>query len=128
MTESNEKPSIFGALAKKFSRGAAHSHLFVCGGPDCCTPEEGLASYRHARQAIRERGADSGEHRVKCTKTGCLGVCGNGPIAVVYPDRVWYDDMTAERLDKVIDEHCIGGKPVDAYSFEPPPEAHTPLD
>ena len=69
------------------------------------------------KKGLAERGLMSGERCVFRTKANCLRVCEQGPIAVVYPEGTWYHHLTPEAIDRVIEEHLVGGKPVDEYVF-----------
>jgi cob(I)alamin adenosyltransferase len=55
--------------------------------------------------------------RVKCSLADCLGVCSGGPIMVVYPDGVWYHHLDETRLERIYEEHIVGGQPVEEYIF-----------
>jgi (2Fe-2S) ferredoxin len=93
-------------MAKAGLNGAMH-HLFLCIGPDCCQSQEGEALWEHAKARVKESGLP-----VMRTKAGCFRICAQGPWLVVYPDGVWYREMTPERFDRILQEHVLGGRVV----------------
>ena len=110
--DANEGLSGARAEAKRRGVGDYGRHVFICTGPDCCTPEEGLAAWTRLKRAVGELNARGDEPPIYRTKVGCLRICESGPVAVVYPEGRWYAGLVPDALDRVIAEELAQGRPV----------------
>lgn len=97
---------------QKSGLGNFQRHIFLCTGPKCISVEEGMKSWEALKSGIKERCPDQPQ-KVARTKVGCLRLCADGPIAVVYPEGTWYKKMDPAACLKVIDQHLIHGRVVE---------------
>lgn len=126
-------------IAGSLGIGGLERHIFLCAqqsNPRCSTYEESSSVWHHLKRRLKAldlasapapwRGKNvtepppvtpRGSGTILRTKVDCLRICEQGPIAVVYPDGIWYRGVTEEVLDRIIDEHLVGGRPVEEYVF-----------
>ena len=92
-------------------------HIFFClnerkNGEACCAQHAAQAGFDRCKQKVKELGL-AGPAKVRVNKAGCLDRCAAGPVAVVYPDAVWYSYVDADDIDEIVESHLKNGKVVE---------------
>jgi len=92
-------------------------HVFFClnqrsNGEDCCDRHYAFALFEYAKKRVKELGL-SGPGKIRINKAGCLDRCADGPVAVIYPEGIWYTFIDTEDVEEIIQSHLMQGRPVE---------------
>ncbi|MFM8770067.1 MAG: (2Fe-2S) ferredoxin domain-containing protein [Rubrivivax sp.] len=98
-------------------------HIFFClnerrNGEACCAQQDAQAAFDHCKKRVKDAGM-SGPGGVRVNKAGCLDRCAGGPVAVVYPEAVWYTFVDQQDIDEIVDVHLKGGRTVERLMLSP---------
>ena len=98
-------------------------HIFFClnqraGGEACCADHRAQQAFDRCKSQVKAQGL-AGPGKVRVNKAGCLDRCAGGPVAVVYPEAVWYTFVDMDDIDEIVDSHLKNGQPVERLMLAP---------
>ena len=121
MAKEKNKGKSMAEIATLLGIGQLNSHLLLCTGPDCCSEEEGEAAWKALKAKIKTIYPRLPETKMYRTRVKCLRFCQNGPVAVVYPQGKWFQGVTAERVDEIVDYLLTGNAEPHPLEFRAAP-------
>lgn len=102
-------------------------HVFVCTSGEYCPAKDGDS--REIHKTLKALVAKAGlKGKVRINNSGCLDQCGHGPMAVIYPEGVWYSHLTLNDVPLIVEEHLVKGQPVESLRYRPPKRSSNKLE
>jgi (2Fe-2S) ferredoxin len=98
-------------------------HIFFClnqreNNEAACAKQGAQAGFDHCKASVKKAGL-AGPGGVRVNKSGCLDRCAGGPVAVVYPEAVWYTFVDQADIDEIVQSHLVKGQPVERLRLPP---------
>ena len=98
-------------------------HIFFClnerkAGEECCAQHQAQEAFDHCKGLVKAAGL-AGSGQVRVNKAGCMDRCAGGPVAVVYPEAVWYTYVDLQDIDEIVESHLKNGKVVERLLTPP---------
>ncbi|WP_186481422.1 ferredoxin [Synechococcus sp. NOUM97013] len=104
--------------------------MLLCATPTkakCCDPADGLETWNALKRLVRDLGLENEQRPqgiVLRSKVDCLRACERGPILVIWPEGIWYSDVTPERIEVIIRSHIINNQPIEKWIYKTTPFQH----